>query len=151
MSLAPFTATEVRDATRDGRTWVFRLDADGAPALWRRVVCLEVDDDGCRLAATLLDADGHALGEPHVRRVSWDDVVAESEMPADASVEDARLPAPDGELAARVYTSSEQAPDGSTLVTRAWFADALPGAPVRYELERQGVIISRLVLEAHEG
>lgn len=150
MTEAPFTAADVRSMTRTGRAWVFRLDSETAPALWRRVVATSVDADGCRLAATLLNADGHALGEPQVRHVTWQDFVDEVLPPADASVDELVLDTPIGELHARVYAWSREAGDGSTLTTRAWFAVELPGAPLRWEMEREGRVISRLTLEAHE-
>lgn len=70
LATPPFTAEQIRDATPAGRTYVWRIEAGGKPAVERQLVFTEVDAVGATTVATML-ADGRPVGEPSESQTAW--------------------------------------------------------------------------------
>ena len=142
----PFPAALIRAHTSDGRTYLFRIEEAGKPAMLERMRFTDVDDDGATLSEIAWPADGpapEAAGE--AAHVTWDALEHHGHYPrAATTIVMSSTDVPAGHFDCRLYTV---AGDGS--VTRAWFADALPGAPVRLEVSGGGAVVMSMVLVEH--
>jgi hypothetical protein len=133
----PFSAAEIRDATRPGRAYRFSVEAEGETAYFQQVEFIAVTEEGTRMRASMFDFDGNIKGEPIISELTWQDLEAHATWPLAATrVSDTTTDTPAGRFDCWLYTVTE----GDT-ITRAYFAKGLPGAPVRYEQERRGTII----------
>jgi len=141
----PFTADQIRAATPDGRTWVFRMEGGHVP-MTRRWGYTAVDAEG----AMVLQADWYD-GQPapatsrEAGRVTWAQIADAERFPAKATtIEDATITVPAGTFACRLYTVR----DGGD-VMRYWFAKDLPGLQIRYERTLDGELVDTMVLLEH--
>ncbi|PKN54752.1 MAG: hypothetical protein CVU56_24820 [Deltaproteobacteria bacterium HGW-Deltaproteobacteria-14] len=146
----PFTAEQIRGATDPGRTYVYRVhQGDGTSAL-RTLTFTRADEVSATLHAATTTPDGEALDEPTDEEVTWDQLVAHAAWPRAATeISAARVAVLAGSFDAKLYTVREVDDDGAEVVTRAWFATALPGAPVRFEQVRSGVTLFTMELVEH--
>lgn len=142
----PFPAARIRAATADGRTYVMRVDEEGAPAMYKRMRFQAVTDQGAELVVTQWPVD-EAPPEPRPPvPVTWAALESHAHFPADkTTIADGTTEVPAGMFACRIYTVIE----GDGGVTRYWFANDLPGAPVRYETTKGGAVTTRMVLVEH--
>ncbi|MFT7625082.1 MAG: hypothetical protein ACI9WU_004273 [Myxococcota bacterium] len=152
MAPAPFSAEQIRDATAPGRAYRFLVTADGRPDVGREVRFVRTGERGCTIEGQSYRADGESMGQPKRSEALWDDLVGHAAYPEDHTViTQTEVEVPAGRFEARLYTVTA----GAT-VTRAWFADALPGAPVRHEVTRlvgpgDGVVVSSMILVSHKA
>jgi hypothetical protein len=142
----PFSAEQIRGATPNGRTYIFRMtEADGG-VITRRVVFSDVSDETASIEAIMLDEYGEPLGESDKNVVTWEDLVTHASYPRDHTViSDASVEVPAGTYAAKLYTVTERK-EGKQQVTRAWFAKDLPGAPVKHVVEVDGTPVATMEL-----
>lgn len=142
----PYSAEAIRDASPEGRVYVFRL-AQGEQVVFRTVRFAEVDAEGAAMVATLTDLTGAAAAPPTRERATWTELQAHASYPrASTTVTDATVTVPAGTFACRRYTV--ESADGDQLVVD--FAVDLPGAPVSLVNTRGGVEVLRMTLERHE-
>ncbi|MEM1023518.1 MAG: hypothetical protein AAGD10_14975 [Myxococcota bacterium] len=122
-----FTADQIRSATPAGRTYVWRFEA-GAEVSIQRLRFLRVDDEG---AVTRSYADGQEGPEAYLR---WEELEAHGRYP-DSTTTRSRtvVEVPFGRFEGWHYTSQ-----GPSERTEVWFADELPGAPIRQRIEKDG-------------
>lgn len=150
----PFSAEEIREATAVGRRYVFRV-ADGSGAERRtRMEFVAVDDEGCTVLHVLTDAEGEPLAEPAEERSTWAELESHGRFPRDrTTVEAGEVEVPAGTYACRVFTVTAPARgDAEQEVSTYWFADELPGAPVKLVVEVDGAEVWRMeLLEHHPG
>lgn len=133
----PFTAAEIRDACRPGRTITVRVDADGETPFHRVTRFLECDDAGATFEQSRLSVDGAPLDEPEVDRVRWLDLQSHASFPApDTTIEPERIDTTIGTLDCLRYTVRR---GGSEHVF--WFATGLPGMQVRMETRTDGRVV----------
>ena len=145
----PFDADAIRGATKDGRSYVFLVKDGGQPKGRRKMVFSEVTDEGATLTSSNQDLFGHPKGEPDVKKVTWNDLMAHATYPAEATtITEASVKVPAGSYDCKLYTVKESE-DGQDQVTRAWFAKSLPGAPVKHEVERGSKVVRTLELFSH--
>lgn len=123
----PFTAEEIRDGCRAGKTIRVRIEVVGEEPMLRQNRYLELDDEGATLERTLLSLDGSPTGKPEADRVTWRDLQSHASFPAAVTtIEPERIETPMGELDCLRYTVRDGA-----LEKVFWFATTLPGMPVR--------------------
>jgi len=140
----PFSADQIRDSCRVGRTIHVREEAPGEETAYRRIVFIEVtaEDSVQELQAT--DADGQPVGEATRGTSTWLDLQRHASQPAETtSVAEVSLTLPFAELDCWLYTSRR----GETEV-RFWFAKELPGMPVQIEAWADGALTGRTVMTA---
>ncbi|MCA9540463.1 MAG: hypothetical protein KC620_16300 [Myxococcales bacterium] len=138
----PFPAQQIREATSNGRTYRFRLDAHGQSATVRTMRFEEVDDDGATVVSSTADTQGNPIGEPKSQHATWADLESHAHYPANAThIKPASIKTDAGRFDCKLYTVRDA--EG---ISRAWFANDLPGAPVRLEIERDGKIVLRMEL-----
>lgn len=146
----PFTAAQIRAATSEGRTYTFEVTSDGK-TMYRKLTFHDVSDAGASFDAVNLDAQRTPLGPPQSQPVTWDELESHARYPAaHTRIEVASVEVPAGRFDCKLYVVEEQTEAGPKQ-TRAWFAKALPGAPVRHEVRVAGEITSTMVLVAHEA
>lgn len=78
----PFTAEEIRDGCRAGKTIRVRIEVAGEEPMLRQNRYLELDDEGATLERTLLSVDGSPTSEPEADRVTWRDLQSHASFPA---------------------------------------------------------------------
>jgi hypothetical protein len=120
----PYTAAQIRDATRAGRAYTWRVEVNGKPALERTVTFTQVDADGAELVSD---------GSP--RRVSWEELRQHAEFPrASVTTRDEKVTVPAGSFDCVVYVVDGADGEASTF----YFAKELPGAPVLFFTQKGG-------------
>lgn len=146
----PFTAAQIRDATRVGRTYRFRVESAGEPLVVLQLRFTAVDETGSTRTREAFDEQGNALKPAETIHETWAELQAHASWPAESTTRDeAEIDVPAGHFRGPHYVSTETK-EGATTITRAWFAGSLPGAPVRLEMESGGQIVMRMTLLSHE-
>ena len=121
---APFTAEQIRDATKNGRTYRYKVEVPNKSAKEYTVTFRNVDDNG---------AEVHQ-GET-TKRMGWIALQQGAEFPKDkTTTHKEKLRTPAGKYECVVYEVTE---DDSETWTY-FFAKKLPGAPVFFFVERNG-------------
>ena len=144
----PFTAKEIRGATGEGREYRFRIDTPEGSTL-RRSRFSDVTDAGATIETGAIDDAGNPLGTPRVSSTTWAALRAHADFPREATtIEDVTVDVPAGHFDAWLYTV-RKSEDGVEVVSRFWFAKALPGAPVQAEITRGGTRVMRMTLVQH--
>lgn len=133
---APFTAEQIRDATKNGRTYKYKVEVPSKPATQYAITFRNVDSGGAEVSQA---------GQP-ARRLGWSALQADAEFPKDrTSTHDEKLKTPAGKFECVVY---EVKRDDDELWTY-FFAKKLPGAPVFFYVERNGKRLRTTTLIEH--
>jgi len=134
----PFTAAEIRDGTRAGKTIRVLVDAAGEASYLRVSRYVECDDEGAVLERFQLSLDGAPVGEPETDRVTWLDLQSHASFPADdTTIGPERIETPLGALDCLRYTVRDGAAERVF-----WFATDLPGMPVRFLTRIDGEVVT---------
>jgi hypothetical protein len=141
---APFTAEQLRAASRVGRTYVYRVEADGKPTVLREMRFTRVDAERAEVATTVKDEAGKVLDAKPPRSAAWTELRSHGEFPADrvtTAEEEVKVPA--GSWKVTVFTVRGEAGE----IERFYFAHDLAGPPVLFTTEKEGkrVMTSTLV------
>ncbi len=144
----PFSPAEIRGATADGRRYTFRMDAGGdAPATFRTMELTEVTDTACTVGGETWSEGSEPTSRP-ASRFTWQDLWSHATYPAQSTtIEPEQVTVGAGTFACQRYSVRDE-PDGE-LVTRAWFAGDLPGAPVKMEAYESGALAMTMTLVEH--
>jgi hypothetical protein len=133
----PFTADEIRDACRPGRTITVRVEAGGEDPVHRVTRYLECDDTGATMERSRQSPDGALLDEPEVDRVLWLDLQSHASFPAgDTTIEPEHVETAIGALGCLRYTVRR----GDT-ENVFWFATDLPGMPIQMLTRVAGQVV----------
>lgn len=120
-----FTAEQIRDATRRGRAYTFRVEVSGAPPSERTIPFTEVGAEGATIVR-----DGAA------RRVTWEGLRQHAQFPREqVATREETVTVPAGTDACTVYVVAGPA---SSETSTFYFARDLPGAPVPFFTEKSG-------------
>jgi hypothetical protein len=140
----PFTADEIREGCRPGRSITVETTVDGRTTRSTSRF-LSRDAEGGDVEHSVLDGSG-AVVEREVGHDSWADLQTHAAFPADrTTVEPARLDTPMGPADCLLYTVTEGA-----VTKRFWFDTARPGMPVRMETEEAGAVTAVRAVVADE-
>lgn len=133
---APFTAEQIRDATRDGRTYRYKVEVPNEPVREYSITFRNVDDGGAEISSS-----GNKS-----KRMGWLALQRQSEFPKDkVTTYDEKLKTPAGKFECVVYEVAGD--DGETW--SFFFAKNLPGAPVFFYAERDGKRLRTTTLIEH--
>lgn len=133
----PFTAEQIRDASRDRRLRLVTEAPDAEP-VHSVTEFVGWSDAGVTMRATTVDADGVPVEPPIEHWATWDDLRRHALFPAaDTTLTDERITTPLGALDTLRY--SRDVGDRQLVF---WFAVGFPGMPVRYETRVGGVVVS---------
>lgn len=143
----PFTADQIRSATRVGRTYDFELESPAAPPSGLRLRFVEVTPTWTRLERSTVDQDGQPTAPTRSSTVSWDELVRHAAWPLDATtIEPAHVTVPAGDFPDGLLYTVREVEGGRQKVTRAWFVKSMPGAPVVHVVEMNGVAVMKMRL-----
>jgi hypothetical protein len=125
----PFSAAEIRDATRPGKTLRLYLQQAGEEPILRVTRFVETDDEGAVQESQRFTIAGEPLDEPTRRRSSWLDFQSHASFPAATTTRTQEtIDLEFGTFPALHYVAVE-----GDRVAHYWFALPLPGMPVRTE------------------
>lgn len=132
LATPPFTAEQIRGATKVGRTYRFAM-RQGEQALTVTMRFTAVTAEGTTIERSVVDAGGKTLDQGQ-EEATWSELVDHASYPVDATViTETTVEVPAGKFDAVLYTiTAEQ--DGKAMVSRMYFAKSLPGAPVKAEI-----------------
>lgn len=134
----PFTAAQIRDATKPGRTYRFKVEAEGQPTGERVMTFTKVDAEGAELVTS---------GEAAPKRVTWEELRKHAEFPKPVvSTRSEKVTVPAGTFDCVVYVVQGDPGEVRTF----YFASALPGAPVLFFTEKNGKRVMTSTLVKHE-
>ncbi|MBI5537282.1 MAG: hypothetical protein HY898_31460 [Deltaproteobacteria bacterium] len=145
----PFTAEQIRDATKPGRTYRWKVEAAGKPVVIKQVTLAQVEPARVLITTMLEDEKGKVLESNPGAWSTWDALRKHAEFPKSAvTTRKESVTVPAGTFPCIVYVVKEEGGE----ITTYWFAESLPGAPVQFKTEKDGkeVLISRL-LEHRSG
>lgn len=132
----PFSAEEIREATKTGRTYRFKVEAGDKPPKERVITFTKVDETGAEIFA----------GGEQPKRIGWSTMQKHAEFPKDrVKTREEVIKIPAGKFDCMVYEVEGDDGDVSTY----YFARNLPGAPVLYFTERDGVRVKTTTLVEH--
>jgi hypothetical protein len=141
----PFSAAEIRDATRPGKTLRVLLEEPGEAPVVRVTRFVETDAEGAFGESQFFTRDGEPLGEAQRTRSSWDDLQTHASFPAaTTTLREESIDLEFGRFDALLYTVIDGPRE-----ERFWFARALPGMPVRTEELEDGVLRSSMTMIEH--
>jgi hypothetical protein len=133
---APFTAEQIRAATKTGRTYRYKVEMPNKPAKEYAITFRSVDDGGAEI---------HTGGDK-VKRMSWAALQQQSEFPKEKTeTHDEKLKTPAGKFECIVYVVTMDEGEVWTF----YFAKKLPGAPVYFFAERNGKRLRTTTLVEH--
>ncbi len=148
MEVAPYTAEQIRDATRAGRTYVFALEADGVPAKRRILRFLGADTSGALVESETSNPDGSQATSEPASHATWEELRDHAAFPrAMVTRSEAVAKTRIGELDCFVYTLKGK--DGAT--TTFYFAKSMPGPPVLLSTERGGKVVEKSELVEYKS
>lgn len=133
---APFTAEQIHAATKNGRTYRYKVEVPDQPPKEYAVTFRKVDSGGAELSTS----------SDKSKRMSWLALQQHSEFPKDkVTTHPDKLKTPAGKFECVVY---EVAGDEGEVWT-FYFAKKLPGAPVFFYAERDGRRLRTTTLIEH--
>jgi hypothetical protein len=143
----PFTAAQIRDASRPGREIRARVARAGEPPVVRAFRFIGGEADFGDRDVWMETPEGQRLTEPERDRSTWRALQEHASMPADRTViSEETFEIPAGRFEGWRYTRTDEGG-----VSVFWFARSEPGMPLRYE-QRVGdeVVFSSTVIEIRE-
>lgn len=146
MTKPPYTAQQIREFTKVGRRYVFRVEEQGQPAVFNVMEFVTVTAEGATVRQATLDADKKPVGEQQPdEQVTWEDLELHATFPkAQTTVSEAEVTVPFGKFACVVYTVRE-----AEVTTTYAFAKDLPGAPIKVEAREGEKVVVSMVLTEH--
>jgi hypothetical protein len=147
----PYTAEQIREATRVGRTYEYLVERPGAAPARRRMVFVAATPERTTTEFTMFDAaTGTSLGPPERTDSTYAELRDHARYPkAATTIEATSVVLPAGTFACRRYTVV-RAGEGGENRTVACFADALPGPPVQLRRETGGRLTMTMTLLRYE-
>ncbi|WP_404474491.1 hypothetical protein [Microbacterium aerolatum] len=126
----PFTADEIRDGARGGKTIRMLVEEPDGTQHLRVNRFRDVDDAGATLERWITGPTGIVQGEITSSRVTWRELQGHAAFPADrTTLSSETLDLPIGRVDCLRYEVRERA---DAAPETFWFAPAHPGMPVRY-------------------
>jgi len=133
----PFTAAEIRDASRGGRTVRSLIVQPGMEPYVRVTRFVSGDAEGGDRESWTETPDGRRLGEAERERATWLELQEHASMPASITrIDNEAIDIPAGHYDCLRYTRV----DGDSVDT-FWFATSAPGMPLRFEKRVRGELV----------
>ena len=133
----PYTADAIREATRPGRTYVFRLSHIGKAPQTKTVTFVDATDAAATMMTTFKNASGKTTST-HTLVLFWQSLEEQVTFPTDGTkFSETTVTTPAGSFEVYLYTVTKRE-GGDQVVARYYFAKDLPGLPVKTTFERNG-------------
>lgn len=127
----PYTAAQIRDALPEGARFQMRVTEAGAGVVIKDSVFVDQTRRKTTVQATTLDGAG-AIVESVRSTYTWVELQRHARFTVDQATRTrATIESALGTYEGWRYDIDEHTPDGATLHTQMWFADKLPGPPLR--------------------
>jgi hypothetical protein len=134
----PYTAAQIRGASRAGRTIEYKVEQAGKPPVRRRIAMRAVTVDGADVVSQTLAESGAAVTAPELKHVAWEELRHHAAFPRAATkMHDETLTVAAGTFDCTVY---EVVRDGA--LTTFYFAKTLPGPLVLYFTTKDGARVT---------
>jgi hypothetical protein len=147
MAEPPYSAKQIREATKVGRRYEWRLELPGKPAVRKVISFTRVDDQGCDTRAEGLDDSGKPLAPAKDAHATWEELRAHALFPKKSVVlSDETITIPAGTFVCTLYTVTE-----GDEISRFWFAKELPGPPVQFSTEKGGQLMMKSTLLSYRA
>ncbi len=140
----PFTAEEIRAASKVGREWQYRVE-DGGTTRWVIMTMTAVDEEGATVRSSTRGGEGVVSGEPVETRSTWEEMRGHAVFPASATT----IGEETVETAAGSFDCVRYAVERDGSTATFWFAKSLPGGPVKSTVEKGGAVTSKQMLMKH--
>ena len=133
------------DASPSGRVCVFRVFDPNGETL-TRMEFTEADESGVLVHSIAVSLEGETMGENETRS-SWEDLMRHASYPAGfTTITPVELTVGAGTFQAKLY---EVADGGGGVDMRVWFADEMPGPPLKLEdLQADEIMVSMELIES---
>lgn len=146
----PYTAEQIRAATRPGRTYTWAVQLADGPAVRRVIRFTAVDEERATFVAETADADGKNPKADPPEQATWEELRQHAEFPRMfVTVSEEKVEVPAGTFDCLVYTVKAATRDGAEEKLTFWFATELPGPPVKLVVTRDGKLARSQVLSAY--
>jgi hypothetical protein len=133
---APFTAEQIHAATKNGRTYRYKVEIPNKPIKEYAITFRKVDEAGAEIYT----------GSETPKRLGWAALQANAEFPKDkVTTREEKLKTPAGKFECIVY----QVAGENEEIWTYYFAKKLPGAPVFFYCERHGKRLRTTTLVEH--
>lgn len=145
MAAPPYTAAQIKDATKVGRKYTFKIEVPGEPAQLQVMEFTAITAEGATLKQSTLNEDKTPAGEVIEDQVTWNDLESHAHFPKDATrVTEEELTVPAGKFPCMVYRVTE-----AEIINTYWFAKSLPGAPIKVEAREGDKVVFTMTLTEH--
>lgn len=146
----PYTAAQIREASKPGRVITFLVEKPGKPAFKQRFRFAAADAEAATIAAEVVDDSGKVIGEPDVKISTWEQLRRHATYPkATTSITEVDAETLAGPYKCKRYTATETTPEGLKK-TVACFANDLPGPPIELTIELDGKLVMTMALVKNE-
>ncbi len=136
MHPTPYTAEQIRAATKAGRMYRYTVEFAGSPPFEREMTFVSVEAGGATIVST---------GEP-LKRVTWEELRKHAEFPAAVvQTHDETVTVPAGTFECVAYELHREGDEETTF----YFAKMMPGAPVKYVVKVSGQLKLTTTLIEH--
>ncbi|WP_324725979.1 hypothetical protein [Actomonas aquatica] len=133
----PFSAAQIREASPEGYTTRHVVRVEGQPTTVTVNTFVAAEDGEAVAAFRYYNTNeaGDMLGEAKTGEATWRELQAHASFPAElTTVEEVEVTVPMGTFTCWLYTVTRNIPSDvgeKTAVSRFWFAQDLPGPPVK--------------------
>lgn len=144
----PFTVAEIREGCPPGRKMVFRISEKDKPDVLHTIEFVKSDATGTDFRTTDADAAGKVVKSAD-NHATWEELRSHAEFPKDKTAITHRTTVhPLGTLEVLVYKVTE-GEGADAEVTTYHFAKKIPGPPITYFTEKNGVRLRSSTMETN--
>jgi hypothetical protein len=143
----PYTAEQIRKASGEGRTDVFRIESAGQKPWTYTLKFLKGDREAAEVESFNPADDGTVTSRSKDRQMWVDFQAHASFLELDTKITEETNEVPAGKFDCWLYTVLKR--DAGATV-RMWFAKKRPGPPVRMTTEEKGKVVFAMTLKEHK-
>lgn len=141
------TLEELRAGIPTGTRIRLGIEVAGQPPVEQRWHFVACDASGATIASQTWSPAGELIADEGQGTSTWSELYRHADFPASATVRvESSVDVPAGHFDTWLYTVLKQGADGKPEVHRYHFARTMPGPPVLYTAEREGVETFRMTM-----
>lgn len=143
----PATLDALRDALPTGSHIRLSIWSAGQPTVLQDWTFTECTEESTTIRSKVLTEAGELLVDEGSSRSPWTELHQHAAFPAASTTRiESSVDVPIGHYDTWLYTVQAVGDDGVPIIKRFHFARTLPGPPVLYTMERQGVEVFRMTM-----
>jgi hypothetical protein len=145
----PFTMEQLRDGIPRGTVIRLRVETAGQPTVEQEWTFTAVDAASATIASKVFGADGSLVKDEGEGTSTWAELNEHASFPAARTTRvESAVEGPLGHVETWLYTVADTDEGGVPVTKRYQFAKTLPGPPVLFTIEREGVEVFRMTMVA---